>query len=326
LHSGSKPGRSKLKHLLGAIGIAALPVLAFYIPFSFYIDAETRLYWIARLSEQASEKLSSSILLFQIYQPVYVLTVYMSLFALGLVFFIGLVIKRDQENVQNWVPVDISVRQFIKNVLAALVWFLVVFLLMEVAIYNPGTHIYTYLLPAFVFLGLGIFAIEQLVKRIQWIKGLHQVFLIGLSGLFLFIFLQSYQIFVDGSQEYPWENERFLFWTLKKPPSAITDRYTLSMFGFPYYRDWESIGQYIQENSDFNTVSANEPDEVINFFVRKKGRRFSLYRYYISINNPRSFIPILNERIAVLLNDQEPVFRVVKNNEVLAEIYRLEIR
>jgi hypothetical protein len=173
---------------------------------------------------------------------------------------------------------------------------------------------------------LGLFAIEQLAKQIRRIKGMQQIFLIALSGMSLFIFLQSYMIFVDAGQEYPWEDERFLFWTMNKPSESITDQYTLSMFGFPYYRDWRSIGQYIQEYSDFNTVSANEPDEVINFFVRKKGRRFSPYRYYISIQNPRSFVPVLNKRIAAQMHNQEPVYRVVRNDEILAEIYRIEIR
>jgi len=138
--------------------------------------------------------------------------------------------------------------------------------------------------------------------------------------------MQSYAIFVDTTQEYPWENERFIFWTLNKPPSSVTDRYTLSMFGFPYFRDWENIGKYFQDHSDFNTVGANEPDVVTNFYVRKSGRRFSPYRYYISIQNPRSFVPVLNERMAALLNTQEPVYRIMKDEETLAEIFLIQIR
>jgi len=84
------------------------------------------------------------------------------------------------------------------------------------------------------------------------------------------LIVQSYAIFVDTNQEYPWENERFIFWTLEKPAPSITDRYGLSMFGFLYYRDWEAIGKYIQDHRDFNNVSANEPDVVTNFYVRKK--------------------------------------------------------
>jgi hypothetical protein len=217
-------------------------------------------------------------------------------------------------------------RQFTMNLLATLVWFLAVFILMEGIIYQPGTHIYTYLIPAFVFLGLGVFAIEQFLRRIRWIKHSQEVVLVALSVLFLFTFVQSYAIFVDNGQEYPWEDERFIFWTLNKPPVPITDRYTLSMFGFPYYRDWENIGEYIQDHSDFNTVSANEPDVVTNFYVRKSGRRFSPYRYYISIQNPRSFVPVLNERLAALMRKQEPIYRIVKDEEILAEVFLIEIR
>lgn len=325
-HSGMVPGRTKIKHLFASIAIAAVPLLAFYIPFILYIDTETKVYWTQRLSEQAAEKLSSSILLFQIYQPVYVLMIYVILVTVGLAFFAGLLINRRKGRMQNWTPVDVPVGDFIRNLLATLVWLLIVFTLMEVVIYQPGTHIYTYLMPAFVFLGLGLFAIEQLCERIRWIKHSHEIALAAFSLLFLFLFMQSYAIFVDTNQEYPWENERFLFWMLNKPPSSVTERYTLSMFGFPYFRNWEDIGNYIQEHSDFNNVSANEPDVVTNFYVRKSGRRFSPYRYYISIQNPRSFVPVLNERLAALMRTHEPIYRIVKDEEILAEVFLIEIR
>ena len=326
LHSGTMPGRNKIKHLLASAGIAAVPVVIFYVPFILYIDAETKVYWTQRLMEEAAEKISSSILLFQIYQPIYVLPIYLFLFIAGLTFLTGLLINRKKGSVKNWTPADISGNEFIRNLLATFLWFLAVFILMEVVIYQPGTHIYTYLIPAFVFLGLGLFAIEQLIKHIGWIKRSHEATLAIFSVLFLFLFVQSYAIFVDSNQEYPWEDERFIFWTLKQPSTTITDEYTLSMFGFPYFRDWESIGKYIQDHSDFNTVSANEPDVVTNFYVRKSGRRFSPYRYYISIQNPRSFVPFLNERMAALVNTQKPVYRIVEDEETLAEIFLIEIR
>jgi hypothetical protein len=239
---------------------------------------------------------------------------------------VGLVLDRHGGSGQNWAPVELPQGQFIRNLIATLVWFLVVFILMEGIIYQPGTHIYTYLMPAFVFLGLGVYAIEQLFRHIRWISRLHGMVLAALSLVFLFLFLQSYAIFVDTNQEYPWENERFLFWTLEKPPPSITDRYGLSMFGFLYYRDWEGIGKYIQDHRDFNNVGANEPDVVTNFYVRKNGLRFSPYRYYISIQNPRSFVPVLNERMAEVLRNQEPVYRTMKDDKTLAEIYLIEIR
>ena len=71
-HSGTIPGQNKIKHLFTSIGIATLPVLAFYIPFILYIDSETKVYWTERLIEEAARKLSSSILLFKLYQPVFV--------------------------------------------------------------------------------------------------------------------------------------------------------------------------------------------------------------------------------------------------------------
>lgn len=324
--SGMRPRRIKIKHLLAALGLAILPVVVFYIPFLLHIDAETKVYWTTRLVGEAAEKLSSSILLFQIYQPVFVIVVYISLFGSGIIYFAWIFLGKHVASIPAYGLADIPAHKFQKNLLAALVWFLVTFLFMEGIVYHPGTHMYTYLIPAFIFIGLGVFAIEQSIRRFMGSQYLKLLFKAAISGLFLFIFLQSYAIFVDHTQEYPWENERFLFWTLRSPSPDVTERYALSMFGFPYFRDWENIGEFIREHSDFNSVGANEPDVVTNFYVRKSGRKFSPYRYYISIENPRSFIPILNDRMAEIIQTQKPVQRVVASGETLAEIYLIENR
>jgi hypothetical protein len=322
--SGIKPWRVKIKHLLVASGLAILPVMFFYVPFLFHIDAETKAYWTTRLVGEAAEKLSSSTLLFQIYQPVYVIVVYISLFVVGLIYCVWVFLRKRTAIIPAFGLPDIPARKFQKNLLAALAWFLMAFLFMEVIIYQPGTHMYTYLIPAFIFIGLGVFAIEQLIQLFKGRQNLKLLFQVTISGLFLFIFLQSYAIFVDHTQEYPWENEQFYFWTLRSPSPDVTERYALSMFGFPYFRDWENIGEFIREHSDFNSVGANEPDAVTNFYVRKSGRRFSPYRYYISIKNPRSFVPILNERMAEIIQTQKPVQIFEARGKTLAEIYLIE--
>lgn len=324
--SGLMPVRNRIKHLIISIGIAGVPVLGFYIPFTFYIDAGTKLYWTERLVEAAAEKMSSSILLFQIYQPVYVLGIYILFITACLIFCLGLLLKRWQAGFQDWTPADVPVQEFRNNLLVVWVWFLLPFILMEVIIYQPGTHMYTYLIPAFILLGVGVYATEQSIRGFSRSKGWHWVYPTVISGVFLLIFLQSYAIFVDHVQEYPWENERFLFWTLKSPTAEVTDRYSLSMFGFPYYRNWEKIGSFIRDGEDFRSIGANEPDVVTNFYVRKEGRPASPFRYYISIQNPRSFLPVLNQRMAEVINSQEPVLRIKEQGKTLAEIFRIDIR
>lgn len=325
-NSGTIAWRIKIRHLAAALGAAAIPVFVFYIPFLLHIDTDTRIYWTTRLVEDAAEKLSSSVILFNIYQPVYVITIYGTLFAAGMVGCVFLLVRRSEAGRQNWLSTEIPVVKFKKNLLAAFAWFLVPFMFMEGIVYQPGTHMYTYLIPAFIFIGIGVFTIEQLIQRFTRPQQLYSLFAVAITGLFLFIFVQSYAIFVEHDQEYPWEDERFAFWTLHRPPPEITKNYTLSMFGFPYFRDWESIGEFIRDHNDFSSVSANEPDVVTNFYVRKGGRRFSPYRFYVSIKNPRSFVPYLNDRMATLVETTEPMYRFVKENETLAEIFLIEIR
>jgi hypothetical protein len=324
LNLGKIPRRKKSRHMLAAIGISAVPVLVFYVPFILHIDAETRVYWSTRFVEEAAEKLSSSILLFNIYQPVFILAIYVVLFVASMIFCVYLIMRRDEAAPVFWIPSEIPKHIFKKNLLATFAWFLVPFIFMEGIVYQPGTHMYTYLIPTFIFIGVGMYSLEQVIQGFKAAPRLYSIYLLVISVMFVFIYTQSYAIFVDHAQEYPWEDEKFLLWTLRRPPAEITENYTLSMFGFPYFRNWEGIGEYIRDHNDFNSVSANEPDVVTNFYVRKNGRRFSPYRYYISIQNPRSYVPFLNERMAVLASTQEAAYRILDGEETIAEIFLIE--
>lgn len=77
------------KHLIVAGLLFGILLGVFYIPFVLNVDPGTKNYWLGRLNSDGG-KISSSIYLFRVYQPIYVIHIYLGLFALGFIkmFFV----------------------------------------------------------------------------------------------------------------------------------------------------------------------------------------------------------------------------------------------
>lgn len=306
-------GKAYFKHLFLA-GVVFVAILsAFYVPFVMSLSKETLDYWQNRVTG-GDGKISSSFYLFQVYNPIYTIHVYYILGILGAIFAIT----------QAFLPAI-----FVAG------WFLVPFLFMELAINIPGTHIFNYLIPAFVFIGFGFLLLEKLTHFIFKERLGRLLTLLGVVFITLFISAQSYFIFVDNTLEYPWENEKFLIWTFHKP-SAI---FHLSMFGFPYSRNWEEISQFISSNrpdypcpknsltpcvkKEFSGIyySTNERRSIVRYYL-PFDRGTDNASYYVYIVNPQSFTePILNEKAAWWTANYEPIKVISEGSKVLAKIY-----
>mgnify|MGYP003347404023 CR=1 FL=1 len=78
-----KISKTNLINFISAGIIATLLLALFYVPFVLNISKDTQQYWAQRISGSVSDKVSSSIYLFRIYQPIYVIYVYVSLFFIG---------------------------------------------------------------------------------------------------------------------------------------------------------------------------------------------------------------------------------------------------
>lgn len=311
---------NKIKSLVHII----LPVLVFicllslfYIPFVFSISDKTADYWRNRISG-GEGKLSSSHYLFSVYQPIYVVHIYMLLAILGGLFISGAVFLKKASyklnpkwaNLLNLFKTDNDIGFFI----AVTAWFLITFIFMEVLINLPGTHIYTYLVPITILIAYGIIFIER-VTLLIFRKSALPISLIGVTGVFIFIALQTYAVFVDNSQEYPWEEEKFFIWTFNKP----TPIFHLSMFGFPYHRNWEDIKQYVETNlcPDVEICKRHIPSEIIYSTNERKSiaRHYLPYTrdskkagFYIHIINPQSFTnEITNSRIKYWVEQNPPI-------------------
>lgn len=150
---------------------------------------------------------------------------------------------------------------------------------------------------------------------------------LGVFVIFTFMFLQSYAIFVDNKREYPWQNEKFFVWEFGMP----TPIFHLSMFGFPYYRNWEGVETFISSHSpdkycESKDICYENVSEKITYYSTNE--RNSIVRnhvfyekdtdsagYYVYIRDPQSFTnEILQDKSNYWAENYDPVWVYTKNN------------
>jgi len=311
--------------------ISAGILLIFYFPFFKNINEATADYWSSRVTGSSSGKISSSKYLFRIYQPIYSLQFYFALASLGgvfilLGFFSDLILKI--KNLPSFVSyffsytTDImkSINKDKLRIICLFLWILVNVAFFEKYVYISGTHIYNYILPSFILLGFGIVAIESFIFKIFEIQLVRTFNFLGISLLFLFLTIQSYAIFVDNYKEYPWENENFLIWTFRKPDES----YHLSLFGFPYYRNWEGIRSFAKAHPELQAYSSNERKQIAGYYL-DYDRNYDKSGLYVYVKNPQSFIEIIgNEKAAYWVGRYDPVYTLTKNGEDKVRVYMME--
>jgi hypothetical protein len=201
-------------------------------------------------------------------------------------------------------------------------WFFIPFVFMEVLVKIPGTHIYNYLLPLFVILGVGAAFISRSDNLLKFrsSKIIVNAFL-TILGVVIFGFLsyQSYMIFVDNVKEYPWEDEKLFNLTMEVPDR----KYALSLFGFPYYRDWKSIGFFVRNVPGETAYFTNEKTSISKFYVPLT-KSSTTAGFYVYIHNPQSFDEnITDERAAYWVKNHPPVYTLSKYGTDFVRIYIL---
>ena len=308
------------KTILKAGALAAIPVIIFYVPFLFTLSQKTVDYWSGRITGDVSSKLSSSLYLFSVYQPIYIVHFYVILFVMAI---FALLVKHAHKYLfkikfVNNIPDVIKNRQTLNWLI---LWLLLPFVFLELIVYIPGTHIYTYLLPMFVILAFGVLLCEKLIElfiRIEYRKVLNLSWIIVFFG---FLFIQSYFVYVENIVEYPWEEEKFLLWTFPKP----SPNYHLSMFGFPYNRNWEGIRDYVKTKPEITAYSTNERQTISRYYV-PLDKDTDMAGFYIYAVNPQSFDnDILNKKALYWSQQLEPVYTYSRNGETLVRIYEMPV-
>lgn len=174
------------------------------------------------------------------------------------------------------------------------IWFLTVFILFYLFFKKPGTHIYNFLIPTFIMIGIFLTETwEFIVKKIpNKFKGISlKSFLVLKYLAIIFLVLQTYFLFVDSSEEYPFEQEKVLFFTTKE--YIYSEEEKLPLFGFPHSRNWREVNQILllenkKRGKELKYLS-NEDDGISKFYLDLKygeGDEF----YYIGIKYPQNFI------------------------------------
>lgn len=298
--------------LIFSIILAISIVLAFYIPFVFSISKSTLAYWSGRISGEVSSKVSSSRYLFSVYQPIYIIHFYTIATILGLLYLYYYSFGVDR-------PKGKGIKKYLIY-LSLGAWFLAPLVFMEKMVSIPGTHIYTYLIPLFIIMALGLKGIYELLEQ-KFSRGVYLwAYQVVLAIVFTFTFLQSYAIFVDNNQEYPWQEEKFLIWTFPKP----TPIYHLSLFGFPYYRNWDGIGQFIKQYAEITYYSTNERKALVRYHI-PLDKDTNKAGFYIHVKYPQTFSEApTNEKSAYWMENYQPIFTLTKNGQDLVRMYIME--
>lgn len=313
----------------GFISLAVL--LSFYIPFLLTLSDSTKEYWTGRMTGGVSAKISSSRYLFTVYQPIYAIHIYTVLFVLG-IFFISLgvfsrqilKIKKLPDLVRDFFTHTTNLMKSIQEskprIIFWLLWLILPVLFFEKFVYISGTHIYTYLVPMFVVLAYGLVTLESIVFKTFEYQLVRIFNFLGILVLFAFLIAQSYAVFVDNHREYPWEEEKFLLWTFPKPNPV----YHVSAFGFPYFRNWQEIGDFIRMKPEIVAYNTNERSSISRFYVDLE-KDTDLAGYYIYIKNPQSFTnSIPHEKAQYWSERYEPEFTLTRFGKDMVRVYVME--
>ncbi|HSX39086.1 MAG TPA: glycosyltransferase family 39 protein [Candidatus Saccharimonadales bacterium] len=297
--------KTSIKHLIISLVVSGLMLAAFYIPFVVAISKATLEYWNSRLGNY-NGKITSSNYLFQIYNPIYALKIYIALFFIGLLNF--------------------RKRKF--EYMALLLWVAFTILFFEGIVKVSGTHIFNYILPLTVVLGFGIVETENLLififSKLKLSKKIPQIILyLSVFVIFLFLTAQTYWIFVDHSHEYPWEAKDFLIWNFNMPSTA----FNLSLFGFPYYRNWEGIAAYMAKDNSHSGkkfYATNERDSITRFYLPYE-KSENKAGYFVNVDNPQSFTSrTKSDKGKYWMAKYPPVYIFSNNGNEQAKIYYME--
>ena len=284
--------------------VFGLAVAAFYIPFALSISDGTKDYWSNRLTG-GDDKISSSTYLFDVYNPWLAGPLYAGLAVLGLASLLHTLAKR---------------RARLRDAFLVL-WLSGVLIFFEVVVNLPGTHIFNYLLPLMILMGLGVaFVVEGGPARFRPARRVAAAALVGAGA---FLVAQSSALYVDHDQSYPWESERLFGRTL--PPVQI-DRYHTSLFGFPYDGGWRAIAAHLADRPGTGDPSfvTNDKGSIAEFYLADHPEGSERLGYYIHVRRPQSFnAQVPPGRISAWVASHRPDFVVRHDGTVVAELYRL---
>jgi 4-amino-4-deoxy-L-arabinose transferase-like glycosyltransferase len=285
----------RLKHLGVPFAIGALVLAAYFVPYLISLPSNVRDYLTGRVGGKVGidKRAISSLLNFELYNPIFTIFIYAAFALLSL--------------------------PKIKTTYPLILWFALPWAVLELIIFDPGTHIYTYIIPASILVAFGFEFLEEIILKILGNIWGERLNIAWLALLFAWLAGVSHLIFVDHTPEYPYEERKILFWIIGGP-GPVHD-YKPWTYGFPYYRGWEEIRDFVTttENNGYYTTNENTSISIFyipfTYFADRAG-------HYIYIHAPQSFESKDRDlKPRYWRKHYKPVKVVEYNGEVVAEIY-----
>ena len=310
----------KNKHLLISSAISFSLLALFYIPYTFSISQSNWNYLISRMQVDPSKENPGSFITFNIYQPIYVFYLYIGLATLSFTLILLSFLKSRDNKIKAFIRVpELLSNKMLTTSYVLILWFLFPYVYMEGVVYIPGTHIYNYLFPLFIIMGIGLWLTISFINSFISTNLGTVIKLIGISSIFFLLFTQSYSIFVDHHKEYPWESKRYLFWIIDIP-SDIREKFDLKLFGFPHYRNWEGINRFLANRSERSDYISNEKEEISRFYLNLP-KADNDYVHMIYVRNPQTRFINFAPEFSKLLAEKDPIFTYRKNDRIYSAIY-----
>lgn len=186
-------------------------------------------------------------------------------------------------------------------------WFLVPFIVFEFVFSNPGTHINNYMLPVYVLAGVGAANFAQAIKKPKYLKLFNYATGIILTASFLIALVIFVPAFKNG---YPWNY-------------PVDKQYHLYLYGFPYYRSWDKIHDYLYAKQGVRNFYTNDNAVTAKYYLLKydlsqPGSNF-LPQYYIYVPKGQEFKAPAEGFFQSYTVDKE----FWENGVLLATVYKL---
>jgi hypothetical protein len=268
----------RLRHLALAGLLAAGLAGAFYVPFVFRPGfASVTDYLGGRVAAGLGwGTFARTAQLLRLYFPPLYLPIIGALTILGVAVALG-------KGARPWGPVFVT-------------WFAVPFVFYMFLGGQPRSHVYMYVLPSLILAALGI---EAIVARLRFAGAASAA---AWTVIVLFSAM-TYYMLVDHTVEHPWERKTILGYEL---PNLVTQKIQ-GVFGFPYRRGLEQVGERFRSGTLTGTFDSNERDSTVEFYFDAPrssppltyfdDRGSSPPDYYIFVYRPFSFRRELPETV-----------------------------
>jgi 4-amino-4-deoxy-L-arabinose transferase-like glycosyltransferase len=184
-------------------------------------------------------------------------------------------------------------------------WFTIPFVVFEALFLSSGTHVMHYFIPGFILTGITLFAVYEWCKRYSLqdvMTILYGILLVGLIGYSSVTFIPSF------SKGHPWNSK-----------SLATTKFKLFLYGFPYYRGWDQVGDYLHEvgAKDFYT---NDNVTIGEFYTMGIPANKGLADYYVNVERNQEYVEFNPEDVIQV--DYKRVHEIKVDGEKVATIYK----